>query len=97
MEALGFAGAQNLSKGTYSLGQEGFMFTVPATNTSQTVKLIVGVQGTSATLTAALSDASAPRVSRTLYGDTEERTYVVEIPYCAGGDKDRHLLVERCV
>ena len=94
MEALGFAGAQNLSKGTYSLGQEGFMFTVPATNTSQTVKLIVGVQGTSATLTAALSDASAPRVSRTLYGDTEERTYVVEIPYCAGGDKDRHLLVE---
>ena len=94
MEALGFSGAQSLTKGAYSLGEEGFMFTVPATNESKTVKLIVGVQNTTATLTAALSDASSPRVSRTLYGGEEESTYVVEIPYRAGGDEDRHLLVQ---
>ncbi len=49
MEALGFSGAQSLTKGAYSLGEEGFMFTVPATNESKTVKLIVGVQNTTAT------------------------------------------------
>ena len=94
LEALGFSGAKSLTKGTYSDGQEGFMFTVPATSNSQTVKLIVGVRNTTGTLTAALSDASAPRVSRAMYGGDEEQTYVVEIPYCAGGDKDRQLLVE---
>ena len=38
--------------------------------------------------------SSSPPYSRTLYGGEEESTYVVEIPYRAGGDEDRHLLVQ---
>ncbi len=93
LAALGFEGAKSLTKKAFTDGEEGFMLNVPADNSFSTVKLIVGVQNTTATVTAALSDASAPRAIRQITGGAAEQTYVIEIPYRAGGD-GQSLLVE---
>lgn len=93
MQALGFADAQEVVKQYHSYGSEGFMAMVPAGNSMQTLRVIVGVQNARAKLTAALSDGSdADAVQELLGGDTE-KVFVVDIPFRAASE-NRNVLIK---
>ncbi len=92
VEALGFAGAQSVSKGMSGFGNEGFMFMAPASNQMQTMRLVVGVQNGMAILKAGLADASDDRVEMSFAGGVEETEYVVDIPYRAACDDSRVMV-----
>lgn len=92
MQSLGFVGAQDLVRKNNSAGNEGFMLMAPADNAIKTIKLLVGVKNTTATLTASLSDASQPELVQQLSGGKEEATYLITIPYrAASADKNLYL------
>lgn len=88
--ALGYTGATELSRYYYKMGNEGFMLCAEATKQTRTLKLVVSVaEGTKATITASVSDASAKSQSLTLEGGK----YIVTIPYSAASD-GRYLFVK---
>ncbi len=89
VQALGFADAQEVVKNPHGYGSEGFMFTVPANNTLQTVFALVGVENGAASITASLSDDSSPVAKVNLTGGAQESVYLVEIPYRASDDMYR--------
>ena len=93
LEALGFEGAQSVTKGSSNLGNEGFMAQVPAGQEEKTLRLVVGVANGNALLKAALADASAPRLEVSLEGGEEEIEYVVDIPYASSSEESK-LMVE---
>ena len=92
METLGFTGAQSVSKGMSSYGDEGFMFMAPASNSLKTMRLVVGVQNGTATLKASLNDASDTRIEASYKGGSTETEYVIDIPFCAASDDSRVMV-----
>ncbi len=93
LQALGFTGARDIVKKSHTYGQEGFMFTVPASNELKTVRAVVGVRNATAELTASLSDSAYTPAKVQLSGEGEEAVYVVDIPFRAAND-DRNILVK---
>ena len=93
LQALGVAGAREVTRGTSSKGKQGFMFEVPADNTARTVTVILGITGGNAEVRADLMDASARPISLVLTGGTGETVYAVDIPYRGG--RDGHNLLVR--
>ena len=92
MESLGYTGAQEVVKTAHD-GPEGFTIMAPADNRMRTLKLIVGVRDTDATVNTALSDASQPRSIKKLSSGGGEQIYTVTIPYQAASD-NRYLLAK---
>ncbi|MCD8023213.1 MAG: twin-arginine translocation signal domain-containing protein [Lachnospiraceae bacterium] len=93
MEELGFEGAKAIIKGTSAMGDEGFMFMAPASNSMKTIRLVAGIQNGTAKLKASLSDASDSRKEISLSGDSTETEYVIDIPYCSSSiDSDIMVL-----
>ena len=93
MQQLGVSGAMEYVKTTSPSGEEGFMFMVPAANTMQTAKVLVGVKGGTATVEADLMDASEVTEVARLKGGDEEAVYAVEIPNCAARDTSMMVTV----
>ncbi|MGI6265063.1 MAG: MGH1-like glycoside hydrolase domain-containing protein, partial [Acutalibacteraceae bacterium] len=93
MRGLGFTDAREAVKNYHSSGEQGFMFTVPADQSLQTMTAIVGVRNGTARFTADLTDASTPTRSATLTGGAQESVYVLEMPYRASKD-GYHVLVK---
>ncbi|MEY8427370.1 Ig-like domain-containing protein [Lachnospiraceae bacterium 46-15] len=93
MQALGAANAKEYSKTTSPHGAEGFMFMVPASNTMQTAKALIGVKNGTAKVEADLMDASEVTKTAELKGAEEETVYAVEIPNCASKDTDMMVTV----
>lgn len=86
MQKLGTKDAMEYVKTTSPFGEEGFMFMTPASNSMQTVKVLLGVKNGTAVVEADLMDASEVTKSIALAGGNQETVYAVEIPYCAAGD-----------
>ena len=93
MRALGSENAKEYSKTTSPHGSEGFMFMVPASNTMQTAKALIGVKNGTAKVEADLLDASEVTKTAELKGSGEETVYAVEIPNCASKDTDMMVTV----
>ncbi len=93
MQNLGTADAMEYVKTASPSGEEGFMFLVPASNTMQTAKVLVGVKGGTATVEADLMDASEVTEIARLKGGDEETVYAVEIPNCAARDTNMMVTV----
>lgn len=93
MQALGAENAKEYVKTTSLHGGEGFMFMVPASNTMQTAKALIGVKNGTAKVEADLMDASEVTKTAELKGSEEETVYAVEIPNCAAGDTDLMVTV----
>lgn len=103
MQALGFADAACMTKGTYwywsdasdgwTYGDEGFMFMAPASNKLKTIRLVVGIQNGLGKLKIALNDASDDRLEVFLKGGSKETEYVIDIPFCAASN-DSDLFVQ---
>jgi hypothetical protein len=92
MESLGFEGAKALEKGSSILGDEGFMVMAPASNSTKTMRLVVGVQNGTAILKAELNDASDSRKEVSLTGGDTESEYVIDIPYCSSFEESDVLI-----
>lgn len=92
LNQLGFSGAKDYSKASHVHGKEGFMLMAPATTSFQTLKVIVGVQNATATISAALSDASAKSTYQTIGGGENEEIYAAEIPYASASDGNSILV-----
>lgn len=88
MAGLGYAEAVKLTRRYFAAGNEGFMLCAKASNSLQTLRLVVETDA-AGVLTAALSDASAPPVSLSIANGT----YVVDIPFTAAS-QNRYLLVK---
>lgn len=93
LEELSFADAVDCVRTPYSLGEDGFMFMVPADKEMRTVKAIVGVQNAEAVVNVQMSDGSSKNISQVLRAGSREETYVVEIPYRAASE-GQNMLVE---
>ena len=93
MQTLGAENAKEYTKTTSPHGGEGFMFMVPASNTMQTAKALIGVKNGTAKVEADLMDASQVTKTAELEGGEEETVYAVEIPNCASKDTDMMVTV----
>lgn len=89
MAGLGYAGAVKLTRSYFAAGNEGFMLCAKATNSLQTLRLVVEVDSSAGILSAALSDASASQVTLKV----SNGTYVIDIPFTASS-VNRYLLVK---
>lgn len=90
LQVVSDAGTVTLRKPYYKMGNDGFILCAEAKKTTRTLKLYVSVsEGAEGTVTASLSDASAPAVKLQLTAGE----HVVEIPYSAASD-GRYLLVK---
>lgn len=88
MTGLGYANAVKLTRRYFAAGNEGFMLCAKATNSLQTLRLVVETDS-DGILTALLSDASAAAVTLKV----SNGTYVVDIPFTASS-VNRYLLVK---
>jgi len=93
MQALGIENAKEYVKAASPHGGEGFMFMVPASNTMQTAKALIGVKNDTAKVEADLMDASEVTKTAELKGAEEETVYAVEIPNCASKDTDMMVTI----
>ncbi len=93
MKSFGTKDAMEYVKATSPFGAEGFMFLVPASNSMQTVKVLVGVKNGTAEVEADLLDASELTEAVKLQGGSEESVYAVEIPNCAAGETNMKVTI----
>lgn len=93
MKSFGTKDAMEYVKATSPFGAEGFMFLVPASNSMQTVKVLVGVKNGTAEVEADLLDASELTEAVKLQGGSEESVYAVEIPNCAAGETNMMVTI----
>ena len=93
MQDAGIAGAKAVAKKGHAWGEEGFMVMAPADNESRTLRLWIGIENASATVKAAVSDASSAVQKYEIAAGENGQDYIVDIPYRADAD-GRNLLVE---